>query len=154
MIMTDEEIARDYKQAKDGLRQAKILADQNLCTKEEIVKILLDQGVKVDGRLLQKGKRHASPGPKPKPAPAPDPKPEPQSQPQQKQPDVARVNVECIDTIATNAIMAAVQYLPGKEAYLVGQILNYVLCHRWKNGVADLNAARFYLDRLIEELGQ
>lgn len=42
-------------------------------------------------------------------------------------------------------------YLPGKEAWLVGQIIKYIWRYRWKNGLEDLKKARFYLDRLIQE---
>lgn len=137
MTMTNEEIARDYRQAKDGLKQAKILAELNQCSKEKIVEILQEQGVKVDGRLLQKGKPKA---PTPKPA-AQDP--DPVNHPQH----YTRGGVECIDAIA-----AAVQDLPGKEAWLVGQIIKYVWRYKWKNGAEDLEKARFYLDRLIREV--
>jgi hypothetical protein len=141
--MTNEEIARDYRQAKDGLKQAKILADLNQCSKEKIVEILQEQGVKVDGRLLQKGKPKAPARPKaptPKPA-APDP--DSVNHPQH----YTRGGIECIDAIA-----AAVQDLPGKEAWLVGQIIKYVWRYKWKNGAEDLEKARFYLDRLIGEV--
>ena len=143
MTMTNEEIARDYRQAKDGLTQAKILAELNQCSKEKIVEILQEQGVKVDGRLLQKGKPKAPARPKaptPKPA-APDP--DPVNHPQH----YTRGGIECIDAIA-----AAVQDLPGKEAWLVGQIIKYVWRYKWKNGAEDLEKARFYLDRLIGEV--
>ena len=143
MTMTNEEIARDYRQAKDGLTQAKILAELNQCSKEKIVEILQEQGVKVDGRLLQKGKPKAPARPKaptPKPA-APDP--DPDNHPQH----YTRGGIECIDAIA-----AAVQDLPGKEAWLVGQIIKYVWRYKWKNGAEDLEKARFYLDRLIGEV--
>jgi hypothetical protein len=141
--MTNEEIARDYRQAKDGLKQAKILAELNQCSKDRIVEILLEQGVKVDGRLLQKGKPKAPARPK---APTPKPEaagPDPVNHPQH----YTRGGVECIDAIA-----AAVQDLPGKEAWLVGQIIKYVWRYKWKNGAEDLEKARFYLDRLIGEV--
>lgn len=143
MTMTNEEIARDYRQAKDGLKQAKILADLNQCSKEKIVEILQEQGVKVDGRLLRKGKPQAPARPK---APTPKPAasdPDPVNHPQH----YTRGGVECIDAIA-----AAVQDLPGKEAWLVGQIIKYVWRYKWKNGAEDLEKARFYLDRLIGEV--
>lgn len=143
MTMTNEEIARDYRQAKDGLKQAKILADLNQCSKEKIVEILQEQDVKVDGRLLQKGKPKAPARPK-----APTPKPAaPASDPVNHPQHYTRGGVECIDAIA-----AAVQDLPGKEAWLVGQIIKYVWRYKWKNGAEDLEKARFYLDRLIGEV--
>jgi len=164
MTMTNEEIARDYKLAKDGLKQAKILAELNQCSKEKIVEILQEQGVKVDGRLLQKGKPHAAPKPKAETVPKAEPQltaPVEQLQPEAQQdpdpgPAVDPVNhparytrggIECID-----AICAAVQDLPGKEAWLVGQIIKYVWRYRWKNGAEDLKKAQFYLGRLIGEV--
>ena len=148
MTMTNEEIARDYRAAKDGLKQAKILAELNQCSKDKIVEILLEQGEKVDGRLLQKGKPHTSPKPKPEAeaVPAAPEEPKPKNDPVNHPDHYTRGGIECIDAIA-----AAVQDLPGKEAWLAGQIIKYVWCYRWKNGAEDLKKARFYLDRLIQE---
>ena len=47
-IMTPDEICRDYRQAKDKKGQIKILADLNCTTKEEIIKVLMDCGEKVE----------------------------------------------------------------------------------------------------------
>lgn len=44
MIMTNDEIVMEYKQAKAPLKQIGILADQNLCTREEIIEILREAG--------------------------------------------------------------------------------------------------------------
>lgn len=55
--------------------------------------------------------------------------------------------VECID-----AIKAAVTGKPPYEAWLVGQIIKYVWRYNDKNGLEDLQKARFYLDRLITEM--
>ena len=147
MTMSNEEIAREYRTAKDGLKQAKILAELNQCSKDKIVEILLQQGVKVDGRLLQKGRPHAKPKPaEAAAAPAATEKPAPKHD-QVNHPDhYTRGEIECID-----AIQAAVTNLPGKEAWLVGQIIKYVWRYRWKNGLEDLKKARFYLHRLIQE---
>lgn len=49
MIMTDEHIVRDYRQAASKLKQIGILADQNLCGKEEIKRILVEAGEKLPG---------------------------------------------------------------------------------------------------------
>lgn len=43
--MTDEEIVREYRQAKSKLGQIKILADENVCKKAVIVDILRKAGV-------------------------------------------------------------------------------------------------------------
>jgi len=52
-------------------------------------------------------------------------------------------DIECID-----AIRAALG--DGFKEYLQGNILKYIWRHKYKNGVEDLNKARWYLDRLIE----
>ena len=161
MTMTNEEIARDYRTASNGLKQAHILADLNQCSVGQIVQILQEQGVKVDGRLTQKGKPHASPKkPEKKPATKPAEKPKPaaakpkKSAPKPKKPDpvnhpdhYTRGGIECID-----AICAAVTDLPAVEAVLVSQVIKYVWRYKWKAGAEDLKKAAFYLDRLIREV--
>ncbi len=52
--------------------------------------------------------------------------------------------VECID-----AIEAATTGLTGAEAYNTGQIIKYAWRWKRKNGLEDLQKARWYLDRLI-----
>lgn len=52
--------------------------------------------------------------------------------------------VECID-----AIQAAVNNLVGPEAWLTGSVIKYLWRWRLKNGLEDLQKAKFYLDRLI-----
>ena len=53
MTMTNEEIIRDYREAKAPMKQIGILADMNCCTRKEIVAILVDAGLKVP-KLYQK----------------------------------------------------------------------------------------------------
>ena len=59
-------------------------------------------------------------------------------------PHYNQAGIECLDAIraATNE---------GYEYYLQGNILKYLWRYRYKNGVEDLNKAKFYLERLIEE---
>lgn len=45
MQMSENEIVRDYRQAKNKGHQVGILAELNLCTKEEIISILKSNGV-------------------------------------------------------------------------------------------------------------
>ncbi|WP_199825309.1 DUF3310 domain-containing protein [Gorillibacterium timonense] len=52
--------------------------------------------------------------------------------------------IECID-----AIEAATTGLQGAEAYNTGQVIKYIWRWKWKNGIEDLEKARWYLDRLI-----
>lgn len=55
--------------------------------------------------------------------------------------------VECID-----AIQAAVSSLSGVEAWLTGSVIKYLWRWKLKNGLEDLRKARFYLDRLINQV--
>ena len=54
MNMTENEIIRQYKEAKDRREQIKILADMNLCGREEIEKILKDNGQRLPGQNPKK----------------------------------------------------------------------------------------------------
>ncbi|OAB33867.1 DUF3310 domain-containing protein [Paenibacillus glacialis] len=53
--------------------------------------------------------------------------------------------VECID-----AIEAATTDLTGAEAYNTGAAIKYLWRWKMKNGVEDLQKARWYIERLIE----
>ena len=145
MTMQPGEIAIEYKQAKDKLKQVNILAELNQCPKAEIIRILQEQGVQVDGRLLQTGRPKKKPSPQPTVELEPTVEPDPVNHPEH----YTRGGIECID-----AITAAVCELPGTEAWLVGQVIKYVWRYKWKNGLEDLSKARFYLDRLIDTIKQ
>lgn len=57
--------------------------------------------------------------------------------------------IECIDAI--HASMTEEEY----EGYLKGQVIKYVWRYRNKwNPAEDLKKARFYLDRLIQQIGE
>lgn len=60
-------------------------------------------------------------------------------------PHYNQAGIECLDAIraATNE---------GYEFYLQGNIIKYLWRYRYKNGVEDLNKAKFYLERLIKEV--
>ena len=45
MEMTNADIVKEYKEAKDRTAQVKILADQNCCSEERIIGILVDGGI-------------------------------------------------------------------------------------------------------------
>lgn len=49
MYMSRSEICRDYRMAKSRRAQVTILADMNLCKKEEIIKILISEGEDLTG---------------------------------------------------------------------------------------------------------
>jgi hypothetical protein len=55
--------------------------------------------------------------------------------------------IECID-----AIKSAITGLVGMEAFCTGQILKYSWRWKHKNGKEDLEKARYYINKLIEEL--
>lgn len=54
MTMTNEEILRDYRGAKNRVAQIGILADLNACKKQDIVEILQAAGEKVPGNFGKK----------------------------------------------------------------------------------------------------
>lgn len=45
MYMSNTDIIKEYKEAKDRTAQVKILADQNCCSEERIIGILVDGGI-------------------------------------------------------------------------------------------------------------
>lgn len=55
--------------------------------------------------------------------------------------------VECID-----AIKAATSHLSGIQAVCAGNVIKYVWRYADKNGVEDLQKARWYLEKLITEV--
>lgn len=57
MNMSDNEILREYREAKDPRKQIDILADQNEVTRTEMAQWLADHGEKVDGRALRYAKK-------------------------------------------------------------------------------------------------
>ena len=59
-------------------------------------------------------------------------------------PHYNQAGVECID-----AIRAATD--EGYQYYLQGNIIKYLWRYRYKNGVQDLEKAKWYLNKLIEE---
>ena len=63
--MTDEEICRDYRQAKDQREQIRILAELNLCKPKEIAEILVAGGCTVDKRFLLAGPAPKKPSGRP-----------------------------------------------------------------------------------------
>ncbi|MFD1176877.1 DUF3310 domain-containing protein [Paenibacillus puldeungensis] len=57
--------------------------------------------------------------------------------------------IECID-----AIEAATEGLTGFEGSLTGNIIKYMWRWKRKNGIEDLKKARWYLNKLIEKVGE
>lgn len=47
MVMTKEDICREYRLAANKVGKVKILADMNLCTKQQIADILIEDGQEV-----------------------------------------------------------------------------------------------------------
>ena len=71
MMMTNEEIVREFRQAKFPPKQISIIADQNQCTRREIAEILLAAGENVPRQFLPR-----QPKPEPEPEPSLPPAPE------------------------------------------------------------------------------
>ena len=59
MNMTPQEIAKEYREAKDKGNQITILADENLTERETIIKILQDQGEVADKVPKARGRNRA-----------------------------------------------------------------------------------------------
>lgn len=59
MVMGENEIIRDYHEAKDKFRQVRILAEQNLIKPKEMAQWLKDHGETVDRRYFSVGKTPA-----------------------------------------------------------------------------------------------
>lgn len=57
--MTDEEIVRNYREAKNKREQVKILADLNCMSREEIIQILKDGGIKQQELPRNRGEKKA-----------------------------------------------------------------------------------------------
>ena len=55
--------------------------------------------------------------------------------------------IECID-----AIKAATVGKTGIEAFCVGNAIKYLFRYENKNGLEDVKKAKFYIDRLIQEI--
>lgn len=49
-------------------------------------------------------------------------------------------------------ILDTIKHLPGREGYLVGNIIKYLSRYHFKNGQQDLEKARWYLNKLLEIL--
>ena len=54
--------------------------------------------------------------------------------------------IECIE-----AIEEAVKGLDGMEAFITGNVIKYMWRWKCKNGVEDLEKAKWYLERLISQ---
>lgn len=57
MIMTNEEIVRDYRAAQNKLKHIPIMAQLNGVDNKTIVRILIDAGESVPGQYLQRGRK-------------------------------------------------------------------------------------------------
>lgn len=47
-------------------------------------------------------------------------------------------------------ILDTIEHLPGKEGYLVGNIIKYLSRYHFKNGQQDLEKSQWYLNKLLE----
>lgn len=74
MEMTNGEIITSYRQAKDKKKQIEVLADLNMCSKDEIVEILKEQGVPHRELPRNRGGNTVKETPTPAPIPAAAPR--------------------------------------------------------------------------------
>ena len=51
-----------------------------------------------------------------------------------------------------DVILDVTQHLDGDEAYLIGNVIKYVSRYDEKNGIEDLEKAKWYLNKLIKLL--
>ena len=58
MQMTNADIVKEYKEAKDRSAQVKILADENCCDVQKIIEILVDGGIDHRCFSMLRRKRH------------------------------------------------------------------------------------------------
>ncbi len=61
MIMTDEEILREYRGAKDQKKQIGILADQNCVSRADMAQWLADHGEAIDKRSVRHATKKSEP---------------------------------------------------------------------------------------------
>ena len=117
MVMTREEIIRDYRQAADKTNQIVVLSELNLCKKQEIAEILMEAGMEVPKYYLgQKksrearaareanGTQAAPPEGTGKPGPAQKPQPEPPKQGRRTPPELRMTDLLPNNPIAAAAI--------------------------------------------------
>lgn len=72
MVMTNEDIIKEFREAAVPTKQIAILADQNLCSKQEIADILIAGGCDVPGWYKQKKSQKEPKKEAPKKEKAPD----------------------------------------------------------------------------------
>lgn len=98
MVMTKEDICREYRLAANKVGKVKILADMNLCTKQQIADILIEDGQEVPKWYRKKTKEEASKEESKEEAaeaPKEEPKEEPKRAPKQND-DVFRLQADRI----------------------------------------------------------
>ena len=69
MMMKEGEICKEYREAKNRKNQIAILADLNCCEVEEIIKILLDNGMELPPNMPKMQEQKAVKEEKPKEEP-------------------------------------------------------------------------------------
>ena len=60
MTMSDNEIVRNYQEAKDKKAQIEILADLNCCQKKDICEVLSNNGVEIENKPTKRGRKPKS----------------------------------------------------------------------------------------------
>lgn len=105
MQMTNADIVKEYKEAKDRTAQVKILADQNCCSEERIIGILVDGGIdhRCFSMLRRKRNQEAAaaaekiPYKKPEIIPAPPEKKESAAPAEEHTPEVPKAVIAAVE---------------------------------------------------------
>lgn len=105
MYMSNADIIKEYKEAKDRTAQVKILADQNCCSEERIIGILVDGGIdhRCFSMLRRKRNQEAAaaaekiPYKKPEIIPAPPEKKESAAPAEEHTPEVPKAVIAAVE---------------------------------------------------------
>lgn len=148
MEMTYEEICREYRQAKKKSVQIGILADENCCNRDEIIRILQQCGELTARQAGQMHRAVADGKAIPKQADKIEPEDAQKADAVNHPAHYTAGGIECIDAIA-----AATEGLTGIEAVCTANAIKYLWRWKRKNGAEDLRKAEWYISHLLTELG-
>lgn len=128
MYMSNADIIKEYKEAKDRIAQVKILADQNCCSEERIIGILVDGGIdhRCFSGLRRKRNQEAAaaaekiPYKKPEIIPAPPEKKEPVSEVEKHTAEVPKAVIAAVEDKITE-----LQYMINQNKDTVKSLLQH-----------------------------
>ena len=128
MYMSNADIIKEYKEAKDRTAQVKILADQNCCSEERIIGILVDGGIdhRCFSMLRRKRNQEAAaaaekiPYKKPEIIPAPPEKKESAAPAEEHTPEVPKAVIAAVEDKITE-----LQYMINQNKDSVKSLLQH-----------------------------